>query len=35
MSFTIDWYKNNENWWKQLKSEEYLKYYKENYKELK
>ena len=34
MKFTIDWYKQNEKWWKPLKSGEYLKYYKEHYKEL-
>lgn len=30
---TIDWYKNNENWWKPLKTGEYLKYYKEQYQD--
>ena len=29
---TIDWYKNNEKWWRPLKSGEYLKYYSELYK---
>lgn len=28
---TIEWYKNNESWWKPLKSGEYLKYYREQY----
>jgi len=34
MKFTIDWYKQNNEWWKPLKSGEYLKYYKDHYKEL-
>jgi len=29
---TVEWYKNNENWWKPLKSGEYLKYYERQYK---
>jgi len=28
---TIDWYKNNQDWWKRIKSGEYLKYYKKQY----
>lgn len=28
---TIEWYKNNEWWWKKLKSGEYLEYYKKQY----
>jgi len=28
---TIDWYKNNPDWWKKIKSGEYLKYYKKQY----
>lgn len=28
---TIEWYKNNENWWKKIKSGEYKRYYEENY----
>ena len=28
---TIQWYKNNENWWKNVKSGEYQKYYKNMY----
>jgi len=28
---TIDWYKNNENWWRAIKSGEYLKYYDAQY----
>lgn len=28
---TIEWYKNNEEWWKKIKSGEYLDYYKKNY----
>lgn len=27
----IEWYKNNQPWWKKIKSGEYLKYYEENY----
>ena len=30
---TIDWYKNNQTWWQNIKSGEYLKYYKKNYLE--
>jgi len=29
---TIDWYKNNEDWWKKIKSGEFLEYYKKQYK---
>lgn len=28
---TIDWYKNNEDWWKKIKSGEFLEYYKKQY----
>ncbi len=28
---TIDWYKSNQDWWKRIKSGEYLKYYKAQY----
>ncbi len=35
MKFTVDWYRQNNEWWKPLKSGEYLEYYKEHYKELK
>jgi dTDP-glucose 4,6-dehydratase len=28
---TIEWYKENEWWWKKLKSGEYLEYYKKQY----
>jgi dTDP-glucose 4,6-dehydratase len=28
---TVDWYVNNEDWWRPLKSGEYLDYYKRNY----
>ena len=34
MKFTVDWYKQNDDWWRPLKSGEYLQYYKEHYKEL-
>ncbi len=29
---TVEWYKENEDWWKKLKSGEYLEYYKKQYK---
>ncbi|MEK7203448.1 MAG: dTDP-glucose 4,6-dehydratase [Patescibacteria group bacterium] len=28
---TIDWYKNNKDWWQSLKSKSYLEYYKKQY----
>jgi dTDP-glucose 4,6-dehydratase len=28
---TVDWYKNNEEWWKKIKSGDYLEYYKKQY----
>ncbi len=28
---TVEWYKNNEAWWKKIKSGEYLEYYKKQY----
>jgi len=28
---TIDWYKENKDWWKRIKSGEYLKYYRKQY----
>jgi len=31
MKRTIEWYKNNEGWWKKIKSGEYFKYYKRQY----
>ncbi|MDO9399793.1 MAG: dTDP-glucose 4,6-dehydratase [bacterium] len=30
---TIEWYKNNQEWWKKIKSGEYLEYYKKQYGE--
>jgi dTDP-glucose 4,6-dehydratase len=30
---TIEWYMNNDNWWKKIKSGEYLKYYQKQYGE--
>lgn len=30
---TIDWYVANENWWRSIKSGDYLKYYELNYKD--
>jgi len=35
MQSTVDWYMNNEQWWKPLKSGEYLEYYKNHYKDMK
>lgn len=32
---TIEWYKDNEDWWKKIKSGEYLEYYEKNYKNKK
>jgi len=31
---TVEWYKNNEGWWKRLKSKEFQKYYEEQYGDL-
>lgn len=31
---TVNWYKENKNWWLRLKQGEYEKYYKEQYKDL-
>ena len=28
---TVDWYRNNQDWWKRVKNKEYIKYYKEQY----
>ncbi|MCL5411587.1 MAG: dTDP-glucose 4,6-dehydratase [Patescibacteria group bacterium] len=28
---TVEWYRNNESWWKKIKSGEYLEYYKKQY----
>ncbi|MFC1609268.1 dTDP-glucose 4,6-dehydratase, partial [Patescibacteria group bacterium] len=28
---TIEWYRNNQEWWKRIKSGEYQEYYKDNY----
>lgn len=28
---TVEWYKENSNWWKSVKSGEYLKYFEQNY----
>ena len=32
MQETVEWYKNNRQWWEVLKSGEYLEYYKKHYK---
>jgi dTDP-glucose 4,6-dehydratase len=31
LNATVDWYVNNQDWWRPLKSGEYLDYYKRNY----
>ncbi|MCF7805430.1 MAG: dTDP-glucose 4,6-dehydratase [Candidatus Marinimicrobia bacterium] len=31
MQLTVDWYRDNENWWRPLKSGEFLEYYKSHY----
>ena len=31
LNATVDWYVNNEAWWRPLKSGEYLEYYRANY----
>jgi len=31
MKKTVEWYKENQNWWKKIKSGEYLKYYERQY----
>lgn len=31
MKKTVEWYKNNQDWWKEIKSGEYLKYYEKQY----
>ena len=30
---TIDWYRENEGWWKKIKDGSYLEYYKKHYNE--
>jgi len=32
MKETIEWYKNNQEWWEKIKSGEFKEYYKEHYK---
>jgi dTDP-glucose 4,6-dehydratase len=32
LEFTIDWYKKNENWWRNVRDGEYQKYYEKQYK---
>ncbi|MCX6799987.1 MAG: dTDP-glucose 4,6-dehydratase [Candidatus Falkowbacteria bacterium] len=32
MKQTVEWYKNNKNWWQKIKSGEYQKYYEQQYK---
>jgi dTDP-glucose 4,6-dehydratase len=31
LQLTVDWYKNNQQWWKNVKSGEYTEYYKKQY----
>jgi len=31
LKITVEWYKNNESWWKKIKSGEFLEYYKKHY----
>ena len=31
---TVEWYRNNESWWKKLKTKKYQEYYKEQYGDL-
>ncbi len=31
LKLTIEWYKNNKDWWQKIKSGEYLEYYKKQY----
>jgi len=31
LKLTIDWYKSNQDWWKKIKSGEYLEYYRKQY----
>jgi dTDP-glucose 4,6-dehydratase len=31
MRLTVDWYIDNQWWWRKLKSGEYLEYYKKQY----
>lgn len=33
LAFTIEWYKNNEDWWKPIKSGEFLDFYKRQYED--
>jgi dTDP-glucose 4,6-dehydratase len=31
LNATVDWYVNNEGWWRPIKTGDYLEYYKRNY----
>jgi dTDP-glucose 4,6-dehydratase len=33
MQKTVEWYKANEDWWRNVKSGEYQKYYEKQYKQ--
>lgn len=33
LELTVEWYKNNETWWRNVKSGEYQNYYKKQYGE--
>lgn len=32
LKLTVEWYKNNEHWWKKIKSGEFIEYYKKQYR---
>jgi dTDP-glucose 4,6-dehydratase len=34
MRVTVEWYRSHENWWKERKSEEFWRFYRENYRGL-
>jgi dTDP-glucose 4,6-dehydratase len=35
LAMTVAWYRNNESWWKKVKSGDYQQYYRQNYSERK
>jgi dTDP-glucose 4,6-dehydratase len=35
LKLTIEWYKNNQNWWKSLKNKDYQEYYQRQYTKIK
>ncbi len=34
LQLTVDWYRQNQNWWKKLKDKSYNEYYRKQYKEI-